>query len=94
MMGFSDRPPFLSKEPFMTPLRKRMIDAMQLRNFSPKTIQLYVENVARFARYFNRSPDKLGPDDVRVYLLHLVQEKKRAWGTYKQALVALRYFYH
>ena len=77
----------------MTPLRKRMIDEMQLRNFSPKTIQVYIENVARFARHFNKSPDKLGSEDVRAYLLHLVQEQKRAWGTYKQALAALRYFY-
>jgi integrase/recombinase XerD len=77
----------------MTPLRKRMIDEMELRNFSPKTIQVYVENVARFARYFNKSPDKLGPEDVRTYLLYLVQERKNAWGTYKQALAALRYFY-
>jgi site-specific recombinase XerD len=81
------------KEPFMTPLRKRMIDEMQLRNFSPKTIQCYVETVARFARHFHKSPDKLGPEEVRMYLLHLVQEKKRAWGTYNQALAALRYFY-
>ena len=77
----------------MTPLRKRMIDEMQLRNFSPKTIQCYVETVARFARHFNKSPDKLGPEEVRTYLLHLVQEQKRAWGTYNQALAALRYFY-
>jgi len=77
----------------MTPLRKRMIDEMQMRNFSRKTIQCYVETVARFARYFNKSPDRLGPEEVRTYLLHLVQEKKQAWGTYKQALAALRYFY-
>jgi integrase/recombinase XerD len=77
----------------MTPLRKRMIDEMQIRNFSPKTIQCYVETVARFARYFNKSPDRLGPEEVRKYLLYLVQEKKQAWGTYKQALAALRYFY-
>jgi integrase/recombinase XerD len=93
-MGFCDPvTPFLSKEPLMTPLRKRMIDEMELRNYSPKTIQCYVETVARFARYFNKSPDKLGPEEVRTYLLHLVQEKKRSWGTYKQALAALRYFY-
>jgi len=77
----------------MTPLRKRMIDEMQLRNFAPKTIRCYVEIVARFARYFNKSPDKLGAEEVRTYLLHLVQEKKQAWGSYKQALAALRYFY-
>jgi integrase/recombinase XerD len=77
----------------MTPLRKRMIDEMQLRNFAPKTIQVYVENVARFARYYHKSPDKLGPEEVRAYLLYLIQERKNAWGTYKQALAALRYFY-
>jgi len=77
----------------MTPLRKRMIDEMELRNFSPKTVAMYVDNVARFARYFGKSPDKLGPEDVRRYLLHIVQEKKRSWGTYKVALAALRYFY-
>ena len=77
----------------MTPLRKRMIDEMQMRNYSPKTIELYVECVARFARYFNKSPDKLGSENVRTYLLHMVQEKKLSWGTYKQALSALRYFY-
>jgi integrase/recombinase XerD len=81
------------KEPVMTPLRKRMIDEMELRNFSPKTIGLYVNNVARFARHFGKSPERLGSEHVRQYLLYLVQEKKLAWGTYKQALAALRYLY-
>ncbi len=44
----------------MTPLRKRMIDEMQMRNFSPKTIQCYVETVARIARHFNRGPTSWG----------------------------------
>jgi integrase/recombinase XerD len=77
----------------MTPLRKRMIDEMEMRNFSPKTIGLYVNNVARFARHFRKSPERLGSEHVRQYLLYLVQEKKLAWGTYKQALAALRYLY-
>ena len=77
----------------MTPLRQRMIDEMEMRNFSPKTVKLYVDHVARFARYFGRSPDRLGSEHVRTYLLQLVQEKKAAWGTYTQALAALRYFY-
>jgi site-specific recombinase XerD len=77
----------------MTPLRKRMIDEMQLRNYSAKTIHIYVDIVARFARHFGKNPEKLGAEHVRRYLLHLVQEKKLAWSTYKQALAALRYFY-
>jgi len=77
----------------MTPLRQRMLDELELRNFSPKTIQAYIGNVSRFARYFNKSPDLLGPEEVRTYLLYLVREKKNAWDTYKQALAALRFFY-
>lgn len=77
----------------MTPLRQRMIDEMALRNFAPKTVRIYVDIVARFARHFGKSPDQLGAEHVRQYLLYLVQDKQQAWGTYKQALAALRYFY-
>jgi integrase/recombinase XerD len=77
----------------MTPLRKRMIEEMGLRNFAPKTVELYVDNVAKFAKHFGKSPELLGEEDVRAYLVHLVEERKLAWGTYNQALAALRYLY-
>jgi integrase/recombinase XerD len=77
----------------MTPLRKRMIEALELRGVSPKTLRLYVDCVARFARHFGKSPEKLGAEEVRIYLLYLVQERKVAWSTYKQALAALRFLY-
>lgn len=77
----------------MTPLRKRMIDEMQLRNYCPKTVQVYVYNVARFARYFGKSPEVLGASHVRRYLLHVLQERKASWPTYKQELSALRFLY-
>jgi integrase/recombinase XerD len=77
----------------MTPLRKRMIEEMELRNFAPTTIKMYVDNVAKFAKHFGRSPELLGEEHVRQYLLHLVEERKLAWGTYNQALAALRYLY-
>ena len=65
----------------MTPLRKRMVEEMKLRNFAPKTIDLYVDNVAKFAK----SPELLGEEQVRKYLVHLLEERKLAWGTYNQA---------
>ena len=65
----------------MTPLRKRMIESLELRGMSPKTVRLYVDCVARFARHFGRSPDTLGSEEVRTYLLHLVNERKIAWSS-------------
>ncbi len=77
----------------MTPLRRRMIDDMTLRNFTPQTIQAYVRCVARFAQHFRTSPDNLGPEHVRAYLLHLVQEQRASLSHYKQNRCALRFFY-
>jgi integrase/recombinase XerD len=77
----------------MTPLRRRMIDDMTLRNFTPKTIQAYVRCVARFARYFNCSPKRLGPEQVRAFLLHLLQERGYSISSYNQTRCALRFVY-
>ncbi len=54
----------------MTPLRQRMVEDMQLRNFSPHTQHTYISIVARFAQHFGKSPAQLGPEQVRTYLLH------------------------
>jgi hypothetical protein len=62
----------------MTPLRRRMIEDMQLRNFAPRTITVYVNCVARFARHFGRSPELLGPDNVRIYLLHMIERRRQS----------------
>ncbi len=70
-----------------------MIEALELRGASPKTVKLYVDCTARFARHFNQSPEQLGREDVRRYLLYLIHERKVAWSTYKQALAALRFLY-
>src|SRR5436305_1535727 len=77
----------------MTPLRRRMIDDMQLRNLAPRTIKAYVSRVGTFARHFGRSPEALGPDDVRAYLLYLVQEKHVSWTVYNQTVAALKFLY-
>src|SRR5271157_5856822 len=81
------------RELAMTPLRRRMTEDLILHNRSPKTIRLYINWVADFARYFHTSPDQLGPEHVRSYLLHLVQERQASWNVYKQARLALKFFY-
>jgi integrase/recombinase XerD len=56
----------------MTPLRRKMAEDLRLRNLAPGTRDQYLRHVARFARYFGRSPDTLGADQVRAFLLHLL----------------------
>lgn len=60
----------------MTPLRRRMIEDMQLRNFSPETQRSYVHYIAEYAMYFKTSPDQLGPEAIREYQLYLTNERK------------------
>lgn len=49
-----------------------MIEDMTVRNLSPATQQSYIHAVAKFSRYFGRSPDRLGVEDVRAYQVHLI----------------------
>ena len=43
----------------MSPLRRRMIEDMTIRNLSPATQQSYVHAVSKFSQYFGRSPDPI-----------------------------------
>ena len=76
----------------ISPLRRRMIDDMMVRNLSPATQQSYIYAVAKFSRHFNRSPERLGLEDVRAYQLHLIAQK-RSWSHINQVACALRLFY-
>ena len=78
----------------MTALRQRMLEDLQLRNYSPQTIDAYLRCVAQFARYFRTSPERLGPEQVRQYQLYLVQEKHVSWSLVMQTVCALRFFYN
>jgi integrase/recombinase XerD len=76
----------------ISPLRRRMIDDMMIRNLSPSTQQSYIYAVAKFSRHFDRSPDRLGLEAVRAYQLHLIAQK-RSWSHINQTVCALRFFY-
>src|SRR6266481_8459556 len=77
----------------MTPLRQRMIEDMQIRNFSDNTQESYLQQVSLFARHFRRSPEGLGPANIRDYQLYLTNEKKLAPGSIIIATAALRFLY-
>jgi len=77
----------------MTPLRQRMLEDLQLRNYSPLTMHCYLRCVADFARHFGASPAHLGPEQVRTYQLFLLQAKQVSWTAVVQTVCALRFFY-
>jgi integrase/recombinase XerD len=76
----------------MSPLRRRMIEDMTVRNLSRSTQQSYVYAVAKFSRHFNRAPDQLGMEEVHAYQLHLVAQKQ-SWSHINQVACALRFFH-
>jgi len=78
----------------MTELRRRMLEDLRSRNYSPNTVEVYIRCVAKFAQHFRLSPDRLGPEHIRQYQLFLVQQKKVSWAVFNQTVCALRFFYH
>jgi integrase/recombinase XerD len=76
----------------MTPLRQRMLEDLRVRNYAERTLGIYVEQVARFAKHFGKSPEQVGGEEIRGYLLHLI-DRGISWCQYKQAISALRFLY-
>ena len=77
----------------MTSLRRRMTEDMQVRNLSSQTQATYVQQVSLFARHFNKSPEILGPEEIRSYQVYLTNEKKLAPSSIIIAVAALRFLY-
>jgi integrase/recombinase XerD len=77
----------------VTHLRELMLQELQRRNYSQTTVTSYIKIVADFAKYFQRPPDQLGPDDIRTYQLHLLHERKQGVRTVGTQTAALRFFF-
>jgi integrase/recombinase XerD len=77
----------------MKTLKQRMKDDLQLRGLSPKTQQMYISHVTRFARHFMKLPDKLGEKEVKEYLLHLINNRHVSYSTLAQNYSALKFIY-
>ena len=77
----------------MTRLRKLMLDELQRRNYAQNTVRAYIHAVEDFARYFHRSPDRLGREHIREYQVHLFRDCKLSPGTIEGRSAALRFLF-
>ena len=77
----------------MTTLRQRMTEDMQVRNLALNTQESYLQQVTQFASFFKKSPEHLGPEDVRAYQVYLTNERKLAPSSILIAVSALRFLY-
>ena len=77
----------------MTALRRHLLEDMQVRQLSPHTQRAYVNNIARFARYFGQSPGTLGPEAIRTYQVYLTTDRKLPPSSIGIAVSALRFRY-
>ena len=77
----------------MTPLRQRMLEDMSIRNFAQNTQESYLQQVSSFARHFSRSPEELGPEEIRAYQTHLVIDRHLSASSVGIASAALRFLY-
>ncbi len=77
----------------MTSLRQRMIEDMQIRNLAVNTQDSYIRQVSLFARHFSKSPELLGPEQIRAFQVYLTTEKKLAPGSITIAVAALRFLH-
>src|ERR1700712_5182806 len=77
----------------MTPLRQRMTEDMRLRNLGLSTQRAYLQYVAQFAGHFHKSPEMLGPAEIRAFQLHLSRDRQLSASSVGVAVAALRFLY-
>jgi integrase/recombinase XerD len=77
----------------MSKLRKRMEQDLELGGYRPGTRKQYVGAVARLAKHYGRSPDRLSQDDLRGYVEHLRKKEKVGASALKVQMAGIRFFY-
>lgn len=77
----------------MSELRERMIQDMHLRGLYPRTQKNYLRIVREYARYFGKSPQELGEQEVRQYLVYLINSRNLSEGSCRIYFSALKFLY-
>lgn len=70
-----------------------MLEDLAVRNLAEGTRKHYIRVVAELARYFGKSPDQLGPEDIRSYQVYLVEKKKVSVSALRIVVSGIRFFF-
>ena len=92
--SMTPRPPRCNQTPWLpdNPLRQQMLQDMGLRNLTPRTQKEYLRWIGKFSSFHKESPGALGLEDIRDYLVYLLDENKRP-STFAVARAALKFLY-
>jgi integrase/recombinase XerD len=77
----------------MTPLRKQMLEDLQLKGYSPSTRDCYVRGVERLAKYYKKSPALITEEELRQYFLYMKLEKRYSRSTATITLCGIKFLY-
>ena len=75
----------------MGKLRDRMLVDLQLSGAKPNTQRAYLREAENLAQYFHKSPEQLGEDELKAYLLYLMKERHLSEGTFRFYVAALKF---
>jgi integrase/recombinase XerD len=82
----------LPTSPVVSPLRRRMIEDMRMRQLNGKTQVAYIRAVRRFAGFLGRSPDTATAEDLRRFQLHMAEQGTSSM-TINATITGLRFFF-
>ena len=77
----------------MTPLRKRMTEDMQLRDFSPQTQRIYLHHITGLARFYQTSPEHLNLEDLKQFQVYLASQRRYSAESLNQFVSAAKFLY-
>ena len=77
----------------MGKLRDRMLVDLQLSGAKPRTQKTHLREAENSAKYFNKSPEELGEDELKEYMLYLMKERHLSEGTFRFYVAALKFLY-
>jgi integrase/recombinase XerD len=77
----------------MRTIHERLELDLKLGGYSPHTCRIYLLYARLFAKYFKRSPEEMGADEIREYLLYVIERRRASRSTVRQIRAALSFLY-